>query len=359
MTTEIDAAVAADADLPPQFKTQFNKLRWQQELARRGYERNGMSPELAEALRKEIRTALDASGGAFDVNVARRVYDLAIAARDMCIAATGSVKEVVDQIADTNGPMESLVAPGTPDTPTQAAENFGSKLIREILATLPMLLNGTGGKSEDLRMIVKAIAEAEEAGLTDVAQGLRTKLFGRVLSNGLVIKTEDREEVIPLGDFEHGFDDGSRGQAMAEAFCDNAAYQRGYAKGAKMIYGRGYADGRANAGLAAPDAPEYARGYKAGLEAYYLDLGTKAPPDSKPLPPPPPPGYEHTVVDQTPCARCGHFKGDHWGRCRVSRPTGMTGEAAWAMCDCDAFVDAAGTEHPNHGVVNFGESSSS
>jgi hypothetical protein len=349
VTTEIEA----DADLPPQLKTQFNKIRWQHELARRGYERNGMSPELAEALRKEIRTALDASGGPFDVNVARRVYDLAIAARDMCIAATGSVKEVVDQVADTNGPMESLVAPGTPDTPTQAAENFGSRLIREILATLPMLLNGTGGKSEDLRMIVKAIAEAEEAGLTDVAQGLRTKLFGRVLSNGLVIKTEDREEDIPLGDFEHGFDDGSRGQAMAAAFCDNAAYQRGYAKGAKMIYGRGYADGRVNAGPAAPDAPEYERGYKAGLEAYFLDEGKKQ------KPPVPPPGYGHTVKDQTVCSRCLHAKGDHWGNCRVSKRTGEAGEAAWAQCKCDAFVDAAGTEHPNHGVVNFGESSSS
>jgi hypothetical protein len=73
-----------------------------------------------------------------------------------------------------------------------------------------------------------------------------------------------------------------------------------------------------------------------------------------PSPPPPPPGYEHTVVDQTPCNRCEHFKGDHWGRCRVSRPTGMTGEAAWVMCECTAFVDAARTEHPNHGVVDFG-----
>ncbi|MBK7823144.1 MAG: hypothetical protein IPJ61_19350 [Tessaracoccus sp.] len=44
-------------------------------------------PQLAEALRAEIRLTLEADGKAFDVNVARRVYDLAIAARDMCVAA--------------------------------------------------------------------------------------------------------------------------------------------------------------------------------------------------------------------------------------------------------------------------------
>jgi hypothetical protein len=105
----------------------------------------------------------------------------------------------------------------------------------------------------------------------------------------------------------------------------------------------GLADGKAGTRFAQVGPPEYERGYNEGRACA-----------SAKQPPPPPPGYEHTVVDQTPCARCGHFKGDHWGRCRVSKPTGAAGEAAWAMCECDAFVDAAGTVHPDHGVVDFG-----
>lgn len=135
-----------------------------------------MTPQLSEALRAEIRTALEADGKPFDVNVARRVYDLAIAARDMCVAATTGVKEAIDQIKDTNGPMETLDSPDTPESQMQASETFGARLVREIMAMLPKLNQRSG---EDPKALVRAIAEARQAGLHDVATELEVKLFGR------------------------------------------------------------------------------------------------------------------------------------------------------------------------------------
>jgi hypothetical protein len=157
--------------------TKLKKIYWQRDLATRGHERNGMSPELSEALRNEIRTALEASGGPFDVNVARRVYDLAMAARDMCVVATDSVKEAIDQVKDTNGPMETLDSPSTPESAVQASESFGARLFREIMALVPTLRSG-----DDPKALVHALAEARARGMHDVAEELEVKLFGRVLS---------------------------------------------------------------------------------------------------------------------------------------------------------------------------------
>lgn len=158
----------------------LDKIYWQQGLARRGQERKeAVSPELAEALRKEIRTALDADGGPFDVNVARRVYDLAIAARDMCIAAVSTLKEAIDQVKDTNGPMETLDAPDTPESAVQASESFGARMLRELMATLPMLQQPRG---DDPKRLVHALAEARSRGMHDVAEELEVKLFGRALT---------------------------------------------------------------------------------------------------------------------------------------------------------------------------------
>jgi hypothetical protein len=226
VTAEVDAAIDASPELSPQFKEKFKKTRWQQELARRGYERTSMSPDLSEALRKEIRTALDADGKPFDVNVARRVYDLAIAARDMCIAASSSVKDAIDQIKDTNGPMETLEDPNSPEAPLQASETFGARLIREVMATLPMLLRG-GGSGEDPKALVHALADARMRGMHDVAEELEVKLFGRVLTGPRPVGTAT---AVNIGSFEHGFSDGKQGVPPDS---DEPDYKEGWQRGTK------------------------------------------------------------------------------------------------------------------------------
>lgn len=196
-------------------------------------ERNCMSPELSEALRNEIRAALEAGGAPFDINVARRVYDIAIAARDMCVAATSTVKEAIDQIKETDGPMESLDTSDTPESAVQASESFGARLLRELMATLPMLQAPRG---EDPKRLVHALAEARRNGMHDVAEELEVKLFGRVLSGPRSITAEGVDVV-----------DGSREQ--------------------------GYADGRAGA-LPVSQEDAYREGYLKGTEAKFLDDGS-------------------------------------------------------------------------------------
>ncbi len=73
-----------------------------------------MTPALAEAIRAEIRLALDAGGKPFTVAVAKRVYDLAIAAKDFLVSATETVEEAVGVIATSGGPLDSLMAPANP-----------------------------------------------------------------------------------------------------------------------------------------------------------------------------------------------------------------------------------------------------
>ena len=185
-----------------QVTNKLDKLRWRQDLARRGLERKeDVSPELAEALRNEIRTALDAGGKAFDVNVARRVYDLAIAARDMCIAASNSVKEAIDQIKDTNGPMETLQDPSTPESQAQAAETFGARIFRELLAMLPADFRKT---REDPHALIAAIADARSRGMHDLAAALEQKLVGTPLEVPKITRAE-----VVANSYEHGFIDGS------------------------------------------------------------------------------------------------------------------------------------------------------
>lgn len=266
-----------------QVTDKLDKMRWRQDLARRGLERKeDVSPELAEALRTEIRTALDAGGKAFDVNVARRVYDLAIAARDMCVAASNSVKEAIDQIKDTNGPMETLQDPNTPESQAQVAETFGARILRELLAM-------TRKPREDPHELIAAIADARGRGMHDLAAALEQKLVGTPLE----VPKITRAEVI-ANSYEHGFIDGS--------MQDN--------------FDRGTIDG--HVGVDRNDwSPAYREGFEAGRERRLKTL---------------PSSYAHTVVDQTPCARCHHFKGDHHGHCVVFDKDGH--------CACDGFVAA-------------------
>lgn len=191
-----------------QLKERLVKTYWARDLAMSGRERKeGVSPDLAEALRNEIRKELDAGGKPFDVNVARRVYDLAIAARDMCLAATGSVKEVVDQIKETNGPLETLGEPdpSAPAVQAQASETFGARIIRELMAMLPI----PGGlpatpKEPSLQDLVAAIADARERKMPDLAAELERKLLGTPLETQPITRVE-----VVDNSYEHGFIDGS------------------------------------------------------------------------------------------------------------------------------------------------------
>ena len=206
----------------------LEKIRWLKEFDQRGYQRNRMSPELAEALRNEIRTTLEAGGAPFDVNIARRVYDLAMAARDMCVVATGSVKEAIDQIKETNGPMETLDTSDTPESQVQASESFGARLLRELMATLPLL---QGPRGDDPKQLVHALAEARRNGMHDVAEQLEVKLFGRVLSGPRPITAEEVEVV--EGSYEHGFADGRAGSLPVS---EERPYHEGYLKGTTAKY---------------------------------------------------------------------------------------------------------------------------
>ncbi len=197
-------------------------------LPKHDQERTPVTPQLAEALRAEIRAALDADGAPFDVNVARRVYDLAIAARDMCIAATSTVEEAIDQIKDTNGPIESLDTPGTPESQVQVSESFGARLLRELMATLPLL---QGQRGEDPKQLVHALAEARRNGMHDVAEQIEVKLFGRPLSGPRPITAEEVD--VAEGSYEHGYADGRAGALPESA---EGPYHEGYLKGTTAKY---------------------------------------------------------------------------------------------------------------------------
>lgn len=212
-----------------EFENRLHRFQRQRDMALRGYERHRMSPELAEALRSEIRKALDADGKPFDVVVAQRVYDLAIAAKDMCVAATAGVGEAIKTIANNGGPIESLgeLEPDAPAVQAQASETFGARILREFMAMLkPQPL----APAEATLQLVHALAEARRNGMTDVARELEIKLFGAELTGDKPIAdTID----VPEGSYEHGFADGKLGALP----CFNTEpYQVGYKKGLEAKY---------------------------------------------------------------------------------------------------------------------------
>lgn len=212
-----------------EFERRLHRFQRQRDLALRGYERQRMSPELAEALRNEIRKALDADGKPFDVVIAQRVYDLAIAAKDMCVAATAGVGETIKTIANNGGPIESLgeLEPGAPAVQVQASETFGARILRELMATFkpPKPEQNPGD-------LVLALADARRHGMTDVAEQIEIKLFGAALTGPKPIAdTID----VPEGSYEHGFADGKLG-AMPCFTDEESPYQVGYRKGLEAKY---------------------------------------------------------------------------------------------------------------------------
>lgn len=220
-----------------EFERRLHRLQRQRDMALRGYERHRMSPELAEALRSEIRKALDADGKPFDVVVAQRVYDLAIAAKDMCVAATAGVGETIKTIANNGGPIESLgeLEPDAPAVQAQASETFGARILRELMTTLKP--QPTQDTSAPL-VLVHALAEARRTGMTDVARELEVKLFGAELVGDKPIERVPMPRNfaasiigtdVPAGSYEHGFADGKAGKGPV--FKAGSDYNEGYLAG--------------------------------------------------------------------------------------------------------------------------------
>jgi hypothetical protein len=376
-----------------QVNEKLHKIRWQQDHARRGYERNRMSPELAEALRTEIRSALDAGGSPFDVNVARRVYDLAIAARDMCIAASDTVKEAIDQIKDTNGPMETLDSPDTPESQMQVSETFGARIMRELLAMMPAFRKN---HEEDPHVIIAAIADARARGMHDLAAKLEQRLIGTPLEQPKITSAE-----VVANSYEHGFVHGSMQDNFDSGTVNGVAGRD--RQHWSPAYKEGYEAGRARRLISGdtttkPPIPPITQGEFDNEEPPQLDTGSphaiadateqittdgkircwawsypghpvwepklEHPSSCKPedgrqcvldnghfgdhelvggfVPRESQPSLlENAFVDHTRCARCGDWKGDHHPRCTVSRR--RPHEQELTQCPCPEFVAC---EHP-------------
>jgi hypothetical protein len=187
--------------LPTYVQDLLAKTRWRQELNKRGYEGKlpVASERLAETLRAELRTILDNDGKSFDLQVARHVYDFAIAAKDLLTVSVKTVEDAMRVVADNQGAMESLTGPSDPLPPEVASETFGARIMRELLALLPTIR-----KSEDPLTIVAAIADARERGMSDLAAKLEQKLLGTPLELPKVTHAE-----VVADSYEHGFINGS------------------------------------------------------------------------------------------------------------------------------------------------------
>lgn len=189
--------------MTPNVEDLLAKARWRQEINRRGYEGRlpVASERLSEALRTELRTILDNDGKPFDLQVARHVYDFAIAAKDLLTVSVKTVEDAIRVVADNNGPMESLGSPDDPTPPEVAAETFGARIMRELFALLPAALHKN---NEDPLAIVAAIADARDRGMPDVAARLEQKLLGTPLEPPKITHAE-----VVHDSYEHGFVDGS------------------------------------------------------------------------------------------------------------------------------------------------------
>lgn len=211
------------------------KARWRQEINKRGYEGRlpVASERLAETLRAELRTVLDNDGKPFDLQVARHVYDFAIAAKDLLTVAANTVEEALKVVADNNGAMESLTGPDDPQPPEQVSETFGARMLRELFATLPAMLRKS---NEDLHALVGAIADARDRGMPDLAAKLEQRLLGTPLEIPKITHAE-----VVHDSYEHGFIDGSmqdnfnRGTINGHVSRDpgswSPAYREGYEAG--------------------------------------------------------------------------------------------------------------------------------
>jgi hypothetical protein len=213
----------------------LTKARWRREFNKRGYAgRLPMASErLAETLRTELHAILHNDGKPFDLQVARHVYDFAIAAKDLLTVSVKNVEDAMRVVADNNGAMESLTGPGDPQPPEQVSETFGARMLRELLATLPVMLRKN---NEDMHALVSAIADARDRGMHDLAAKLEQRLLGTPLEPPKITHAE-----VVHDSYEHGFLDGSmrdnfdRGTVNGHCGRDleswSSAYREGYEAG--------------------------------------------------------------------------------------------------------------------------------
>ena len=159
------------------------------------------SERLAEALRTELRAILDNDGKPFDLQVARHVYDFAIAAKDLLTVSVKSVEDAMRVIADNKGAMESLTGPDDAPPPEVASETFGARILRELFA---MLADGSSQEQRRSARARRAIADARERGMPDLASKLEQRLIGTSLEPPKITRAEVVDD-----SYEHGFIDGS------------------------------------------------------------------------------------------------------------------------------------------------------
>jgi len=221
--------------MTPYIENLLAKARWQQEINKRSPEGalSMTSERLTETLRAELRSILDNDGKPFDLQVARHVYDFAIASKDLLTVSVKSVEDVMRVVADNNGAMESLIGANDPQPPEQVSETFGARMLRELLATLPAVLRKN---NEDMHALVGAIADARDRGMPDLAAKLEQRLLGTPLEPPKITRAEVVDD-----SFEHGFVDGSmqdnfdRGTINGHVSRDpgswSPAYREGYEAG--------------------------------------------------------------------------------------------------------------------------------
>jgi hypothetical protein len=140
---------------------------------------------LAEALRTEIRTILDADGKPFTIAIAARIMKLAEAAKTVLVAS-GGVAEAIAHVEDLKTPSDEDddVSPMTAPKPT-AAETFGTRMIQEFIAILPVIFK----KSDD--SLMPLLIMARKHGMTDVAAELEAKMFGKPLDGDRPFKADE------------------------------------------------------------------------------------------------------------------------------------------------------------------------
>jgi hypothetical protein len=259
--------------LPAYVENLLAKARWRQEINKRGYEgRLPVSSEhLSEALRTELRAILDNDGKPFDLQVARHVYDFAIAAKDLLTVSVKSVEDAMRVVADNNGAMESLTGADDPQPPEQVSETFGARIMRELLATLPAVLRKS---NEDLHSLVGAIADARDRGMPDLAAKLEQRLLGTPLESPKITHAE-----VVHDSYEHGFIEGS--------MQDN--------------FERGTIDGHAGRGPGTW-SPAYREGYEAGQARRQSRESVPALPEGTALSPPvvEPNGHQAGTANHAP-----------------------------------------------------------
>lgn len=301
--------------MTPYIENLLAKARWRQELNKHGYE--GTSPmaseRLTETLRAELRSILDNEGKPFDLQVARHVYDFAIAAKDLLTVSVKSVEDAMRVVADNKGAMESLTGPDEEPPAEVASETFGSRIMRELFALLPTLRNKNAEDPvADPVRLVTAIADARERGMHELAAKLEEKLVGTSLEPAQITKTE-----VVTDSYEHGFLEGS--------MQDN--FDRGVIDGHVIVhpehwtpaYREGFEAGRARRALkdAAPalPAPADSNDQLRGTEQRYLDPASGTPN----VPPLCEACQKYPRPTGTPCLECRAMSGRKFAR----PPSGM------------------------------------